>query len=169
MSLLPTEYDEQCILHKWLKFKRIDHFATTNENNTYKQNKKYAMLAEVKAKASGKLKGVSDLEIFIKEFTLYLELKRQPSITKTGKISYKDITTSESQINFLEMVNKYKYKIGFVAYGAEEAINIIEKLMKLDSIDDKKEVYNKICKGIYLNCRDKGKKFIKYKERKCIR
>ena len=55
---LPTEAQEQRNLVMWLQYKKLFFFAPTNENNTYKQNKKYAMINEVKAKSMGKLKGV---------------------------------------------------------------------------------------------------------------
>ena len=51
MSIKPniTEAIEQQKLIQWLRLKKIFHYATTNENNSYKQDRKYAMIAEQKA------------------------------------------------------------------------------------------------------------------------
>ena len=46
MNTQPTEAEEQKLLIKWMTSKRIFFFAPTNENNTHKQNRKYAMIAE---------------------------------------------------------------------------------------------------------------------------
>ena len=47
---IPTEAVEQQKLVQWLRLKKIFHYATTNENNSFMQNRKYAMIAEQKAK-----------------------------------------------------------------------------------------------------------------------
>lgn len=125
---IPLEAEEQKELVRWLNSKCIFFYATTNENNTFKQNRKYAMIAEQKAKAQGKKKGVSDLTIFLKDKIVFLELKRQRPLLKNGKLGVAKNKPSEEQIEFLESVNSYGYAVGVVAYGCDESIKIIEEL-----------------------------------------
>ena len=129
-SNIPLEADEQKELVRWLNSKSIFHYATTNENNTFKQNRKYAMIAEQKAKAQGKKKGVSDLTIFTKDKIVFLELKRQRPILKNGKLGIPKNKPSKEQIEFINNVNQFNYVIADVAYGCDEAINKIKEYLK---------------------------------------
>ena len=122
-----TEYEEQRKVVNWLRAKKIFHFAPTNENNTYKQNKKYAIIAEKKAKAVGKTKGVSDLVVFLDDKILFIEMKRARKRLKSGKLSNAKPTTSIEQIEFIERVNGYKYAEAKVCQGADEAIEFLSK------------------------------------------
>lgn len=124
-SKLPSEADEQKALVGYLKKKGIFFFATNNENNTFKQDRKYAMIAEQKAKANGKLKGVSDLCIFMEDTIVFLELKRQRPILKSGKLGTPTNKASDEQNDFIAKVNEYKYSYGAVAFGCDEAIKIL--------------------------------------------
>ena len=126
---MKTEAQEQEKLVYWLRIKKIFHWATTNENNTYGQNRKYAMIAENKAKRGGKLKGVSDLTVMLPHIILYIELKRQPKVLKSGKKSTSHTKTSREQLDFIEKVNQYPYAKGKVCYGFEEARAYIEENM----------------------------------------
>ena len=64
-KVIPLEIDEQKKLVNWLKTKKIFFYSNVSENNTYKQDRKYAMIAEQKAKSQGKLKGVADITVLL--------------------------------------------------------------------------------------------------------
>ena len=123
----PSEAIEQQKLIQWLRLKKIFHYATTNENNSFMQNRKYAMIAEQKAKAQGKLKGVSDVTVLLPNKILFIELKKQGKKLKNGNISHSNSKVSDEQIAFLEKVNSFDYAEGRVCYGFEAAKNFIEE------------------------------------------
>lgn len=131
MQKVPTESVEQQKFIQWLKVKKIFHFATNNENNTYKQDRKYAMIAESKAKSMGKLKGVSDLTIFLPNKIIFIEMKRQGTTLKSGKISHSNSKVSDEQKAFIDKVNTYSYSAAFVAYGFNEAVKIVEQELQV--------------------------------------
>ena len=135
--IIPLEIEEQKELVKWLKKLSIFHFAPTNENNTHKQNRKYAMIAEVKAKAAGKVKGTSDLIIMLPSKILFIELKRKAKVLKSGKLSVSHTNTSVEQKSFLKAVNGFGYAEGSVCYGSAEAIEYIQSFLKEPKEDDR--------------------------------
>ena len=122
-----TEYQEQTALVQWLRLKQIFFFANHNENNTHAQNRKWAMIAEVKAKKAGKMKGVPDLTIFLDSNILFLELKRAKKRLKSGKMSNASSKPSKEQETAFRRINEYSYAEAIVCYGAKEAIEEIEK------------------------------------------
>ena len=126
MQNLPTEAQEQQYLVQWLRINKIFCFAPVNENNTHKQNRHYAMIAEVKARAAGKLKGTSDLIVMLPNKLLLIELKRQRRKLKSGKLSTSHTNTSKEQLKFLETANTFDYAEARVCYGWEEAKEYIE-------------------------------------------
>lgn len=120
MPLNATEEQEQKKLVQWLRLKKIFHFAPMNENKQSFTNPKVAMMIEAKAKSMGKVKGVSDLVVMLPNSILFIELKRaKKSLTKV----------SDSQNVFLSKIGQFCYAKGHVCYGANEAIEIIEKEM----------------------------------------
>ena len=125
----PTEYEEQCNLVYWLRVKKIKHFAPNNENNSHMQNRKYAMIAEVKAKKSGKIKGIPDIFIFLPNKLLVIELKRSGKVLKSGKVSYSHTKTSKEQLECLKWLTAFEYVEGKVCYGWVEAKEFIEENM----------------------------------------
>lgn len=127
---IPLEYDEQCNLVYWLQLKKLFFFAPTLENNSHKQNRKYAMIAEQKAKKAGKIKGTPDLFVFLPDKILIIELKRQKKTLKSGKISVSHTKVSKEQQDFLDRANLYDYSTAIVCYGWKEARDLIEKEMK---------------------------------------
>lgn len=130
---LPTEEAEQKELVVWLKKCGFFFFATNNENNSYKQNRKYAMIAEVKARATGKLKGTLDLCVFGNDKIFFIELKRQKPILKSGKLGTPKNKPTVEQEAFLLQSNKYEYCVSFVAYGADDAINQLKEHKALEA------------------------------------
>jgi len=128
--MIPLEEVEQKALVQWIRAKKLFFFAPMSENNAHKQNRHYAMIAEAKAKAMGKIKGVSDIIVFLPTKILFIELKRQKKKLKNGNFSNSHSKPKKEQIEFLGKVNLYPYAKGYVAYGAKEAIEIIEEEMK---------------------------------------
>jgi len=126
---MTSEYDEQKALVQWLKAKKIFHFANTSENNTFKQDRKYAMIAEGKAKAAGKIKGIPDLTIFLPTRILYLELKRQKKVLKSGELSNSHSKPNVQQLVVIDKINDYPYAISLVGYGAKESIELIKEIL----------------------------------------
>ena len=125
-----TEAQEQETLVQWLRLKKIFHWANVNENNSHMQNRKYAMIAEMKSRKAGKLKGVSDITVMLPNKILYIELKRRRKVLKrSGKLSTSHTKTSPEQIAFLDKVNTYPYAVGKVCHGWEEARDFILKNM----------------------------------------
>lgn len=124
---IPSEAVEQQKLVQWLRLKKIFHYATTNENNSYKQDRKYAMIAEQKAKSQGKLKGVADITVLLTNKILFIELKKQGKVLKNGTVSHSNSIVRDEQKAFLEKVNSFDYAEGRVCYGFESAKNFIEE------------------------------------------
>ena len=114
------EYQEQQKLVNWLKINNIFHFATNNENQMSAHDKLTAVKIEAKAKSMGKAKGASDLVVMLPDCIIFIELKRtKKSLSKVYK----------EQLVFLEKVNSFGYARGCIAYGAEEAIRIVESFL----------------------------------------
>lgn len=124
---IPIEAEEQKCLVQWLRLNNIMHFAPVNENNTFKQNKTYAMIAEQKARAAGKLKGVSDIIVLLDNKILFIELKRRKKVLKNGSLSISHTQVSKEQYDFLTRVSKFDYADSALCYGWTEAKEFIEK------------------------------------------
>jgi len=127
---IPLEIEEQKTLVGWLRLNHIMHFAPTNENNSHKQNRHYAMIAEQKAKAAGKRKGVSDLIIMLPSKILFIELKRRKKKLKNGDFSIAHSKPSKEQYQFMTDANKFDYAEAVVCYGARDAIAFINSHRK---------------------------------------
>jgi len=113
---IPEEKHEQIKFVNWLRTNKILFYAVTNENQHSELDRMAAVMIEKKAKAMGKLKGVSDIVVLLPKRCLYIELKRvKKSLSKVSK----------EQKAFLDKVNDLDYAKGYVAYGAEEAKNIV--------------------------------------------
>ena len=125
-----TEAQEQELLAKWLTIHSIFFYANVNENNTFKQSRKWAMINEKKAQRVGKKRGVCDMTIFLDNYILYLEMKKSPKVLKNGKLSYANIITTIHQKGFINEVNKYPYSIALYACGFSVAKEIVSNLLK---------------------------------------
>ena len=123
---LPTEDTEQEELVKWLIKNNYFFFATKNENNQSFNNRLVAIKIEAKAKARGKIKGTPDLCIFTDNTIVFIELKRQKPILKSGKLGKATNDATKEQLEFLAKVNDYSYAYGCVAYGCNDAIRILK-------------------------------------------
>lgn len=127
---MKTEYDEQVKLVQYLNIlkkqgKIITFWATSNENNTYKQDKKYAMINEIKLKRAGKRAGVCDMFVLTENKLIAIEMKKAPKILKSGKLSKAGINVSDNQIKFLKDLNKSSIVFGKICFGFNEAKEFI--------------------------------------------
>ena len=129
MNNPPLEELEQKKIIQWLRLKKIFHFAPMNENRSSFTNKRVAMQIEAKAKSMGKVKGVSDIVVMLHNKILFIELKRAKKVLKSGKLSISHTKVSDEQKSFLSRVSGFSYADGYVCYGANEAIKIIEEIL----------------------------------------
>ena len=122
---LPTEDMEQEELIKWLIKNNYFFFATKNENNQSFNNRLVAIKIEAKAKARGKIKGTPDLCIFTDNKIVFIELKKQRPVLKSGKLGKPTNDATDEQIEFIAKVNGFRYAYGVVAFGCDEAVKIL--------------------------------------------
>ena len=78
----------------------------------------------------GKIKGTPDLCVFTENTIVFIELKRQRPILKSGKLGKATNDATSEQIEFIAKVNDYKYAYGFVAWGCDESIKILSSCYK---------------------------------------
>ena len=126
---LPLEEEEQKIVVKYLKIKKILHFAPMNENKQSFSNRVLAMRIENKSKAMGKSNGVPDLMIPIANkyhHGLFIEMKRRAKSLKSGKKSTTHTKVSDEQRKWLyELIDNDYHAV--ICYGADEAIEFIKE------------------------------------------
>ena len=125
MSYMMTEAEEQKCLVQWMNIKHIMHFSVINENNHSKLNRTFAIRNEAKAKAMGKVPGVSDVVVFLQNKILFIELKRKKKVLKNGHLSITHTKISDAQYKFMTNVNKYEYAESTICYGWEDAREFI--------------------------------------------
>ena len=130
---LPTEDTEQEELVKWLIKNNYFFFATKNENNQSFNNRLVAIKIEAKAKARGKIKGTPDLCIFTDNRIVFMELKRQKPILKSGKLGKPTNDATKEQLEFLAKVNDYSYAYACCAFGCDDAVRILKGSFQLSS------------------------------------
>ena len=119
-----SEHDEQVRVFNWIFDNIINYpeldLAYAVPNGAMLGGGRIGAIRANALKAEGLRPGVSDIVVPSPRggyFGMYLEMK-----TKTG-------TLSENQKEFLFQVKKYGY-FGAVAYGADEAIEILEGYLK---------------------------------------
>ena len=122
---LPSEEEEQKALVRYLKKNNYFFFANVNENKQSFTNKSLAVKIEAKSKSMGKVKGVSDLCVFTENTIIFIELKKQRPVLKSGKLGKPTNDATEEQKGFIAKVNGFKYAYGFVAFGCDECIKIL--------------------------------------------
>lgn len=101
----------------------LNYYAVINESNH---------LSSIKASLSGMTLGVSDLVIILKDgFNLYLELKKDKPILKSGKIS-KVNYQSDVQETFEQSINVLNNKCSryHITYGYKESADIIHRYVE---------------------------------------
>jgi len=111
--MIPTEHEEQCALVQYLELKKLKF--TSIPNSTYTKSWKQ----KAKNKAEGLRPGLPDLLVIVKDHLVFIEMKR----VKGGRVS-------EHQETWIAALNDCKSVQAFVCYGADEAMNLIERLNK---------------------------------------
>ncbi len=123
---LPTEDMEQEELVKWLIKNNYFFFATKNENKQSFNNRLVAIKIEAKAKARGNIKGTPHWCSFTDNTIVFMELKRQKPILKSGKLGKPTNDATKEQLEFLAKVNEYSYAYGCCAFGCDDAVRILK-------------------------------------------
>lgn len=129
MRKLYPEEIEQIAFVNWLKLKKIEHFAVVNENAMSGINRFMATKIASRSKRMGKRKGTSDIVVMLPKQILFIEMKKCQGIRKDGKRRNVNMLEDEQKA-FLDNVDTFPYAKGFVAYGCNEAIEIIESELK---------------------------------------
>jgi len=75
-AYIPLEHDEQVVLIKWLRAKRIFHFSIPNSSALSSLNRNTAIKVGSVLKSEGLIKGASDLVVMLPHKVLFIELKR---------------------------------------------------------------------------------------------
>ena len=122
---IPSEEEEQKALIIYLKRNNYFFFANVNENKQSFTNKLLATKIEAKSKSMGKVKGVSDLCVFTENTIIFIELKKQRPVLKSGKLGKPTNDATKEQLEFLAKVNDYEYAYAVVAFGCDECIKIL--------------------------------------------
>ena len=122
---IPSEEEEQKALIIYLKRNNYFFFANVNENKQSFTDKLLATKIEAKSKSMGKVKGVSDLCVFTKNTIIFIELKKQRPVLKSGKLGKPTNDATKEQLEFLAKVNDYEYAYAVVAFGCDEAVKIL--------------------------------------------
>ena len=125
---IPSEEEEQKALIIYLKRNNYFFFANVNENKQSFTDKLLATKIEAKSKSMGKVKGVSDLCVFTENTIVFIELKKQRPILKSGKLGKPTNDATKEQLEFLAKVNDYEYAYAVVAFGCDESIKILSSL-----------------------------------------
>ncbi len=129
-QIIPLEETEQIRLVQYLHIlkkqkKIINFFAPFNENKQSFANRRVATQIASKAKKMGKTEGVSDVFIITKEKLTVIELKRVEKVLKSGKLSNAHSKPTDKQLEFIDNINSTDYGAGYVAYGFQDAKEII--------------------------------------------
>ena len=109
-ALIPLEFDEQIVVVQYLEL--MDLKFTSIPKSTFTKFKK----EKWKNMVSGLRPGLPDLLIMVSGKLLFIEMKR----VKTGKVS-------QNQTEWIEALRKVENVIVEVCYGADEAIEVINK------------------------------------------
>jgi len=108
ITKIPSEHDEQVMLVKWLKLKKIRYSSTPNGGFRNAREAK-------RLKEEGVSKGFPDITIFLQDKCLFIEMKR-----------IKGSTTSKEQKEWLGYLNGLNYAHGKICRGFKEAKEFVE-------------------------------------------
>lgn len=119
-----TEHNEQVAFVEWLRLKNIQH--TAIPNGLYSKN--WSQLK--KLQREGLNSGLPDLFLIVPHYDgenrgVFIEMKRKNLKPKRGGKG----GLSVQQQRWINDINSCKEMQAFVAYGADDAIEIIEKLI----------------------------------------
>lgn len=117
---IPTEEQTHIDLVKWLRLKKIPHFHPRNEG-------KHHVAYMKKSKMMGLYSGVPDLVVFAPGRILFIELKREKKILKSGKLSTANSKVSDNQKEWVDTINLYDYAECRICYGLQESIDFVQE------------------------------------------
>lgn len=113
-KIISTEHQECAAFVQYLNLKNIKHTHINNEMWTKSWKQK------MKAKVEGVSRGVPDYLILLKDKVVFIEMKR----IKGGVVS-------SEQKEWIDELNKIGGNVkANICYGADQAINYIESLIK---------------------------------------
>jgi hypothetical protein len=107
----PLEADEGKTLVAYLRRRRLKFHHSPNETGHTDEAKRRA----IRMKQQGTSAGYPDYTIIVNGHMLFIELKRVHGSK-----------TSDEQLEWIQELNRVPNVQAFIAYGAQEAINIIE-------------------------------------------
>nr|DAQ65731.1 MAG TPA: Nuclease [Caudoviricetes sp.] len=145
-NIVPEEYDEQVAFVQWLNIKGYPCFHVPN--STYTKSFKQ----KIKNKKLGVSSGVPDVAVILRgnsggspkrtKFLMFIEMKR----VSGGSVS-------ESQKQWLSILDDCNNVFAVVAYGAENAIYLVEHYEKMYT-----KLYSVYC-GIVARCTNQNSEF----------
>jgi hypothetical protein len=106
------EYDEQCILVEYLEMKGIKFTAIPNSTYTPSFGQR------TMNKKMGLRPGLPDLFMIVNGYSVWIEMK------------YGKNKLSEHQTDWVKELSKLDNTLVYVCYSAEEAIEVIKKIVK---------------------------------------
>ena len=125
---IPKEDYEQERLANWLDANWYMFSAIRNESDTHSFYK-----GKIRVRSWCR-KWIPDFCIILKKQSLlFIELKRQKRVLKSGKLWASPSIVSPEQIKWQEKLNKVNNVQCEIAYGYQEAISIIQMLENNDS------------------------------------
>ena len=128
--MIPSEDIEAEILANWLRFKKYTFTHIANQSWQYWSKNIIIMMN--KKKKMWVSKWFPDYCIILKRRSLlFIELKRQRKILKSWKLWASPSIISEEQKEWIRKLNEIDNIWAFIAYWADEAINIIQEQEKL--------------------------------------
>ena len=120
---VPREHDEQVAFVAWLEANKLKFYAVPNSQGVDRKSRK-SLLMMARARKEGHRKGVPDLVVFIPEVgTLYIEMKR-----------VKGSVVRKEQTEWIEFLNTMPRTQAFIAKGAAQAIQIVQRFLNLTQI-----------------------------------
>lgn len=114
-SNCPTEYSECQVFHQWLALNHIRHTHIGNESQL---GGRAGIIRGARLKAIGQSKGFPDYLVIVNNQLIAIEMKRR----KGGRLE-------PEQADWLESLESCGVN-NYVCQGAEEAIELVEKLLK---------------------------------------
>lgn len=122
----PLEHEEQVTLAKWLTLKWYTFYKSPSETYTTSWNQKR------KNKEEGVTKWFPDTVVVLQRGSLlFVELKRKRPTLKNGKPWAPLNKPTPEQLHWIETLESIENVGAVVAYGSQEAIDVIEHLESL--------------------------------------
>jgi len=113
-KVYPTEYEEACVFVEWLDLRGIKFSHLAQETYTKSWGVK------MRNKKQGVKRGVPDYLCIVNNHLVFIELKRKGH----GVVS-------QEQQGWIDALNICKNTQAYVAKGANDAISIIEEILKI--------------------------------------